>query len=247
MQQTSARAQVSPYTTSPRSSQLGTRLSSCMETPTQAHRPLDPSAKTQSASLVCLSQISTSLPSPTPTPPSSRPVLQAYSGSASPLSGVWVPRLPHGQTLTRRSLLWRQLLQAELNKQPPSKRDLALPFASRRIPFPDFEFLHGHAKRQSGNFTSSSQAIASMSNYGPLLTRLIAQGMLESPMFSITLQRDTVDIGGDVGLLSIGQLSPGIPTNSLTWVPLRAYPAKQGGLPPPPESPNEVRRRIRSP
>ena len=162
-------------------------------------------------------------------------------GFRLPCYQVRLSATPHGQTLTRRSLLWRQLLQAQLNNQPPSRRDLAVPFVSHRIPFPDFDFLRNHVKRQSGNFTSSAEAIASMATYGPLLARLIAQGMLESPMFTITLQRDTVDIGGDIGLLSIGQLPPGISTSSLTWVPLRAYPAKDGGLPPPPEAPNEVR------
>ncbi|THG96042.1 hypothetical protein EW026_g5721 [Hermanssonia centrifuga] len=59
-------------------------------------------------------------------------------------------------------------------------------------------------------------------------------------MFAITLQRDTVDIGGNVGSLSIGELPNGIQTDSLTWVPLRAYTPQEGGLPPAPEAPNEI-------
>ena len=59
-------------------------------------------------------------------------------------------------------------------------------------------------------------------------------------MIAVTLQRDTIDVGGNVGLLSIGELPAGINTNALTWVPVRAYTASDGGLPPSPEAPNEV-------
>lgn len=65
-------------------------------------------------------------------------------------------------------------------------------------------------------------------------------------MFSITLQRDSVDIGGNVGQLSIGELPANVQTDSLTWVPLRAYTAEEGGLPPAPEAPDEVSCRISS-
>jgi hypothetical protein len=47
-------------------------------------------------------------------------------------------------------------------------------------------------------------------------------------MFAITLQRDTVEIGGNVGQLSIGGLPPGVQNGSLTWVPVRGYTRKQG-------------------
>lgn len=59
-------------------------------------------------------------------------------------------------------------------------------------------------------------------------------------MFTTTLQRDTLDIGGNVGLLSIGELPAGIQSDSLTWVPVRAYTPQEGGLPPSPEAPKEV-------
>lgn len=117
-------------------------------------------------------------------------------------------------------------------------------FNFRRPTFPSFEFLlppsHAHTKRQNATLLSSAEVIASFATYGPLFTRLISQNMVESPMFAITLQRDTVDIGGNVGSLSIGELPNGIQTDSLTWVPLRAYTPQEGGLPPAPEAPNEV-------
>jgi hypothetical protein len=64
------------------------------------------------------------------------------------------------------------------------------------------------------------------------------------PMFAITLQRDTVEIGGNVGQLSIGGLPPGVQNDSLTWVPVRGYTRKQGGLPAPTDFPDEVSHRL---
>ncbi|KAJ3502218.1 hypothetical protein NLJ89_g8983 [Agrocybe chaxingu] len=59
-------------------------------------------------------------------------------------------------------------------------------------------------------------------------------------MVSVTLQRNTVDIGGNIGMLSIGELPPGVNASELTWVPLRAYDYDDGGIPGPPDAPNEV-------
>lgn len=143
-------------------------------------------------------------------------------------------------------------MQAELNKQPPSKvkrdhvpnRMTDVDF--RRPEFPSFDFLlepslHPHAKRQSSSLLSSDAVINSFATYGPLFSRLIAQHAVVSPMFTVTLQRDTLDIGGNMGLLSIGELPGGIKSESLTWVPIRAYTAQEGGLPPSPAAPNEVK------
>jgi hypothetical protein len=89
-------------------------------------------------------------------------------------------------------------------------------------------------------FPSVNDIIASFATKGPLLPRLILTGALASPIVSIFLQRDTVDIGGNQGLLSIGELPAGIAAEDLTWVPLRLYAAGEGGLPAPEDSPNEV-------
>jgi hypothetical protein len=59
-------------------------------------------------------------------------------------------------------------------------------------------------------------------------------------MFTVSLQRDTIDIGGNVGMLSIGEFPSGIAANNMTWVPLRMYSYDEGGMPAPPNSPKEV-------
>ena len=145
-------------------------------------------------------------------------------------------------------MLWRDLLQntaSPSNNTTTLSRRAQLPdFTNRRIPFPNFDFIKPEGreleKRQNATVSSSS-LIPSMAQYGPLFTRLIDQNLLASPMFAITLQRDSVDIGGNVGMLSVGELPQNISSSSLTWVPLREYPYGQGGLPAPPDAPNEVR------
>lgn len=135
-------------------------------------------------------------------------------------------------------------MQAQLNNNPPNKRAVLNDLNFQRVPFPNFDFLRpaipSHDKRQNTTVVPSPLVVASFATYGPLFTRMISQSVLQSPMFAITLQRDAVDIGGNVGLLSIGELPAGIPTTSLTWVPLREYPYGEGGVPPPPDAPNEV-------
>lgn len=65
-------------------------------------------------------------------------------------------------------------------------------------------------------------------------------GNITIPMFTVTLQRDTVDVGGNAGILSIGELPGGVKNESLTWVPVRTYTSAETRLPPPLDSPNEV-------
>ncbi|KAG5652142.1 hypothetical protein H0H81_006125 [Sphagnurus paluster] len=110
-----------------------------------------------------------------------------------------------------------------------------------RLGFPNVGELYGsnQSKRQTSS-ASFSQALAeSYTRTGPLLGRLVSMGALTMPQFTITLQRDTVDVGGNVGLLSIGELPKGVKNESLTWVPVRRYSTNQGGLPSPPDSPTE--------
>lgn len=59
-------------------------------------------------------------------------------------------------------------------------------------------------------------------------------------MVTVTLQRDTVDIGGNLGMLAVGELPVGIENGSLTWAQVRGYPVAQGGLAAPADSPNEI-------
>lgn len=64
--------------------------------------------------------------------------------------------------------------------------------------------------------------------------------MLSAPLIATTLQRDTLEVGGNAGLLSIGGLPGGVQDDHLTWVPVRGYGVADGGLPPSPDAPNEV-------
>jgi phytepsin len=82
-------------------------------------------------------------------------------------------------------------------------------------------------KRQT---TTSSAIISSFGVSGPFIARLASLGGLALPMFVIALQRDTVEIGGNEGMLSIGGLPPGVQNESLTWVPVRKYTLQQDGL-----------------
>lgn len=102
----------------------------------------------------------------------------------------------------------------------------------------DARTLIVRSMRQS---TTTAALQSSIVSYGPLIPRLVAQGMLDSPMFSITLQRDTIQIGGNEGMLSIGQLPPSVHSESLTWVSVRGYSPSQGGLNPPSDATGEVR------
>lgn len=103
---------------------------------------------------------------------------------------------------------------------------------------------HAHETRQQSSSQSVSSGMQvvfdSYHTLAPFLPRLIANNVLAQPMISVTLQRDNVDIGGNVGMLSIGELPPGIANTSMTWVPLRLYTRSEGGLPAPTNSPNEV-------
>jgi hypothetical protein len=90
-----------------------------------------------------------------------------------------------------------------------------------------------------GDSTRTDQFIASSYTNGPLLPRIAMTGELEMPMFSMSLQRNTIDIGGQ-GLLTVGKLPNGIDNSSLTWVPVRLYSPEDGGVRPPSFAPNEV-------
>lgn len=146
------------------------------------------------------------------------------------------------------SVLWRELLQAELNGQPPSvkssrRRQSHAPW-STRLAFPTFDFIRSVPsleKRQNDtSFQSATKAVESFGKYGSLPSRMVSENILKSPIIAVTMQRDTVDIGGNVGMLSLGELPAGVEASSLTWVPIRGYTPQEGGLPPSPEAPDEV-------
>ncbi|KAF5353671.1 hypothetical protein D9758_008648 [Tetrapyrgos nigripes] len=94
-------------------------------------------------------------------------------------------------------------------------------------------------RRQSSSSSWTPVILNSFAQTGPPLTRALAQLGLK-PTFSVTLQRDTVKIGGNAGMLTLGGLPEGVDEDSLTWVNVRAYTPAEGGLPPPPDAPDEV-------
>jgi len=88
--------------------------------------------------------------------------------------------------------------------------------------------------------TQTDEFVQSTAADGPLLSRLAISGALEQPMFTISLQRDTIDVGGQTGALTVGKLPDGVDNSSLTWVPVRLYDPSVGGLKPPTFALNEI-------
>ncbi|KIJ56206.1 hypothetical protein M422DRAFT_57662 [Sphaerobolus stellatus SS14] len=107
--------------------------------------------------------------------------------------------------------------------------------------FPDLRSLLPSSSSLSRRKTLASSnptltdLLSTFDTNGPLMSRL-AQSQLASPEFTVTLQRDTIDIGGNVGMLSLGELPQGVSNDSLTWVGIRGYTASQGGI----DSPTDV-------
>ncbi|KAF7791449.1 hypothetical protein EIP86_002465 [Pleurotus ostreatoroseus] len=87
--------------------------------------------------------------------------------------------------------------------------------------------------------TTTDQFVSNINTFGPLISRLAMEGFIEQPLFSITLQRDTIDISGQ-GQITIGELPRGVDNSSITWVPVRLYSSGDGGLNPPTFAPDEV-------
>ncbi|KAI0688715.1 acid protease [Cytidiella melzeri] len=81
--------------------------------------------------------------------------------------------------------------------------------------------------------------IQNISTFGPFISRLVEAGHVEQPLVAITLQRDTIDVGGK-GSVTIGELPSGIDNSSVTWVPVRLYKPADGGLNPPSFAQDEV-------
>ena len=142
------------------------------------------------------------------------------------------------------SKIWHELLTTKL----PRKFSLGVrnSFPSGDCVSPDPSEIRGHHTQTmrrgwgGSHMPSVNDILASFATNGPLLPRLILAGALASPIVAISLQRDTVDIGGNQGILSVGELPADIAAEDLNWVPLRRYTAAEGGLPAPDEFPNEV-------
>ena len=115
---------------------------------------------------------------------------------------------------------------------------------SRRSKFPSipdiFRSTFRYKTREMGTSSLVQSAFASWSIIGPFLPRLVTQGLLTQPMVVVALQRNSIDVGGNLGMLSIGELPAGVNSSDLTWVPLRGYSSDIGGIPAPADSPSEV-------
>ncbi|KAL0071099.1 hypothetical protein AAF712_001657 [Marasmius tenuissimus] len=146
------------------------------------------------------------------------------------------------------SAIWMELFEANyVTRNNWGTEDHIQKRAYNRLNFPpisdlarrDLSSLNQLKTRQSPTISVVEEILSSWDLYGPFITRLISSQKLY-PMATITLQRNTVDVGGNAGLLSIGELPSGVKNDSLTWVPLRTYAPEQGGLAAPPDSPGEI-------
>jgi hypothetical protein len=142
------------------------------------------------------------------------------------------------------SVIWNTLLATRV--APGTSLDNLNSHSFPTRVFPDLSFIRGgRTPVTRGDWVrplspSVNDVLASFATNGPLIPRLILAGELASPIVAISLQRDAVDIGGNQGMLSIGELPAGIAAEDLAWVSLRGYTVAEGGLPPPEDSPNEV-------
>lgn len=96
-----------------------------------------------------------------------------------------------------------------------------------------------------GPTTNQLGILSSFATYGPLVSRLVLNAdnpsspvFLESPQFSVTLQRTIPSVGGNVGSITLGALPSGVDNASLTWIPVRRYTPEQNGVVVP-EAPEE--------
>lgn len=109
-------------------------------------------------------------------------------------------------------------------------------YDSRRQTFPSISEILGIPSTESRHVTRQSispsvlRILAGWNTLGPFVPRLIAERALPEPQVAITLQRNTIDIGGNFGMLSIGELPVGVKSSDLTWVSLRNYSDALGDI-----------------
>jgi hypothetical protein len=91
-----------------------------------------------------------------------------------------------------------------------------------------------------GPITETDDFLRATAQYGPTMSRMSMTGALAEPRITIALQRDTIDVSGTQGTLSVGKLPDGLTDDDFTWVPVRLYKPTDGGLKAPNFAPNEV-------
>ncbi|KAJ6598131.1 aspartic peptidase domain-containing protein [Mycena vulgaris] len=139
------------------------------------------------------------------------------------------------------SVIWNDIFTAKFTSPSDSSSRRALP--RRRLSsnygtrfFPDLSSLVSTPKR-AASASLTAAVFQSYASEGPTLTRMVTTKSLAAPMFAITLQRNTLDIGGNAGVLSLGELPAGVQTSALTWAPVRGY---SDALQAPADSPDET-------
>ncbi|KAL4063845.1 aspartic peptidase domain-containing protein [Scleroderma citrinum] len=85
-----------------------------------------------------------------------------------------------------------------------------------------FETLTTSPKRRQ--IANSEALLSSFATIGPFIPRLVARGELAAPLFSVTLQRDSIEVGGNQGMLYIGELPPTGGIKPPSDVPDENYP-----------------------
>ena len=97
------------------------------------------------------------------------------------------------------------------------------------------KFPDPSAKRSLGNAAANLNAVArsrpaSVNDLldlvpiaAPIVPRAVVAGTLSQPMFSVTLQRDTIDPGGNVGMLTLGGLPDTVDPAGILWSDVRLY------------------------
>ncbi|KAJ7489027.1 aspartic peptidase domain-containing protein [Mycena latifolia] len=141
------------------------------------------------------------------------------------------------------SVIWNEVFATKFSSsESSSRRSLPRRLLSSNYGtrfFPDLSNLISTPKRDSTTSAAALTAavLQSYSSEGPALTRMVTTNSLAAPMFAITLQRNTLDIGGNAGVLSLGELPANIQETDLLWAPVRGYP---GALLAPANSPNET-------
>ncbi|KAF7315683.1 Peptidase A1 domain-containing protein [Mycena indigotica] len=139
------------------------------------------------------------------------------------------------------SVIWNQIFAAQFTRSRSSRRDV---ISRQHTPsnygtrfFPHLSQLVSGTQKRASATDLTAAAFKSYLKEGPAFPRMVAAKSLQLPMFSIALQRNTLDIGGNAGVLTMGELPSGVQSSSLTWNHIRGYP---GVLEAPPDSPNEV-------
>ncbi|KIK43110.1 hypothetical protein CY34DRAFT_82376 [Suillus luteus UH-Slu-Lm8-n1] len=134
------------------------------------------------------------------------------------------------------SVIWTDMFlsQRQVSRRRsfhPMRRNYANRWFDKSIlGIPSSRYTDRSMPQQKRQTMTTSAIISSFGVSGPFIARLVSLGGLALPMFVIALQRDTIEIGGNEGMLSIGGLPPGVQNESLTWVPVRKYTLQQEGL-----------------